>query len=82
LIIIALVMALVTRWRRQMDLITHLHYLTKKSSDERALSRGQLIDSEREVARLQAQIARLTRTFKDEDQGQRIDQDDIGDPAK
>jgi uncharacterized protein YlxW (UPF0749 family) len=67
LIIIALVMALVARWRQEMDLRKHLKYLSEKNSR----SQGDLRDNQRalqklqarreaEVAGLQARVARLT----------------------
>jgi hypothetical protein len=75
LIIIALAMALVARWRREMDLRTHLKYLTEKHSrtqsdlreSRRALQEVQIL-RKAEVAGLQARIARLTSLEEPEDQ--------------
>jgi hypothetical protein len=75
LIIIALVMALVARWRREMDLRTHLKYLSEKNSrsqsalqeSRRALQELQMI-REAEVAGLQARVARLTHLEEPEEQ--------------
>jgi hypothetical protein len=88
LIIVGLVMALVTRWQRELDLRLHLKYLTEKNArsqsalqeSQRALRDLQMV-REVEDARLQARVAGLTALDESTLPGQTVDDGGIGAPA-